>query len=327
MHIEPEREALALLPTALHRSDRLSEAWGGPRIWFKRDDLTGFGASGNKVRKLEFHVAAAHRAGADTLVTCGAAQSNHCRATAVVAAATGFSCVLFLRTPDGRPAKPEGNLLLDLLAGAEVRFVDPDWYERRDENMARESAVLAADGASTWVIPEGGSDALGFHGYVNAGNEAAEQIAVAGIGAPIHWHAASSGGTTAGLAASRKLPGRIVAVSVSDPADALLARIERIWSDAGLVGEERPDASRVELRDDFIGLGYGLATPAELDVQVRATSMTGLIFDPTYTGKALYALHSEIAAGRLGPDDDVVFWHTGGGFAAFAFDYGDALTR
>jgi D-cysteine desulfhydrase len=96
----PPRLSLAQLPTPLERADRLTEAWGGPTIWVKRDDLTGFGLSGNKIRKLEYHLAAAREAGADTVVTCGAAQSNHCRATALAAARLGLRCVLYLRTPD-----------------------------------------------------------------------------------------------------------------------------------------------------------------------------------------------------------------------------------
>ncbi|MDB9845764.1 pyridoxal-phosphate dependent enzyme, partial [Acidimicrobiales bacterium] len=116
-----ERFPLAQLPTPLDFADRLTEAWGGPQIWIKRDDLTGFGLSGNKVRKLEYHVAAAKAAGATTLVTCGAVQSNHCRATAIAAAKTGMKCVLLLRSRDGGPPeRVEGNHLLQRLAGAEV---------------------------------------------------------------------------------------------------------------------------------------------------------------------------------------------------------------
>lgn len=325
----PGREPIADLPTPLERLDRLTEMWGGPRIWVKRDDRTGFGVSGNKVRKLEFHVRAARRAGANVLMTCGAAQSNHCRATALVAARLGFECVVYLRTPDGEPpSRVAGNHLLVRLAGADVRFVDPAWWNDRNRNMAAAAEDLRRRGIDAWVIPEGASDGLGMWGYVRAAAEAAGQLHDAGVERPIHWHAASSGGTTAGLAAHalrEGAPGQIVAVSVSDPVPGLAARIESIWGDAFGDDAGRLDIAEVELRDDYVGRGYGLATADELAVQRAATAATGLIFDPAYTGKALYGLYREITAGRFGPDDDVVFWHTGGGFAALAFDYAEVL--
>ena len=320
----PERFPLAALPTPLERSERLTRAWGGPRIWFKRDDRTGFGLSGNKVRKLEFHVAAARSSAADVLVTCGATQSNHCRATALVAARLGFGCVLFLRTPDGKP--PErvvGNHLLDQIAGAEITFVDPEWWNQRIAHMESAAESLRAEGRSPWVMPEGASDGVGMWGYVRAGAEAAEQLKAAGLENATHWHASSSGGTTAGLAAHAGFSsdsGAIVAISVSDPVEGLSARIEAIWRDA-LGDDSGLDVGNVEIRDDYIGRGYGLATADEIDVQFEATALTGLLFDPAYTGKAIYALHREIEQGRFASDDDVVFWHTGGGFAGLAFDY------
>ena len=130
-------------------------------------------------------------------------------------------------------------------------------------------------------------------------------------------------GTTAGLAAHAGLSsdsGAIVAISVSDSVEGLSARIEAIWRDA-LGGNSGLDVGNVEIRDDYIGRGYGLATAAEIDAQFEATALTGLLFDPAYTGKAIYALRREIEQGRFASDDDVVFWHTGGGFAGLAFDY------
>ena len=327
MQEPPARLAIASLPTPLETYPRLNQSWGGPRIWFKRDDRTGFGLSGNKVRKLEFHAAAAKAAGAEVLITCGAEQSNHCRATALVAARLGMGAVLFLRTHDGAsPERAVGNHLLGLLAGAEVHFVSPGWWESRDENMAAFAARPVATTPTSWVIPEGASDGLGMWGYVLAGEEAAAQLADEAITHPIHWHASSSGGTTAGLAAFAAQSGshaEIVAVSVSDPTDLLAARIRRIWDAAYGDNAARLHLADIELRDDYIGRGYGLATREELVVQTEATSLTGLLFDPTYTGKALYALRREIERGRFSPEDEVVFWHTGGGFAALAFEYGD----
>ena len=319
--MDTPRIRLAQLPTPLELAPRLSQAWGGPTVWVKRDDLTGFGVSGNKVRKLEFHLATAREAGATTLVTCGAVQSNHCRATAIAGAREGFEVLVFLRTPDGQPpAQPTGNYLLQRLGGAETRFVTPDQYRNRDEIMAE-----AADGIDRpWVIPEGASDALGAKGFELAAQEASEQWSNLAGGPITWWHAASSGGTTAGMGLAVDRLGMdvtVVGTSVGDPLDELANRIEDIWEEGG----EMPDQPRIELTDRYIGGGYGLTTDEELAVQVEATRLTGLIFDPTYTGKAIFGLKKEIERGRFGPDDQVIFWHTGGGFAAFAHDFGSAL--
>jgi D-cysteine desulfhydrase len=325
----PPRISLAQLPTPFERLDRLSAAWGGPPIWVKRDDLTGFGVSGNKVRKLEFHFAGARHAGTDTLVTCGAAQSNHCRATALAAARTGFDVVLALRTPDGRPPNDlAGNLLLDRLAGAEVRFITPDEYERRDAVMAEIADELAAAGRRPWVIPEGASDALGMWGFVVAMQELDQQVDRLPGGVAAVWHAASSGGTTAGLGWATDRMGLdipIVGSSVGDTVPDLRRRIDAIWAEAVAAHGGRYPTPHLELVDEYVGLGYGRATEEELQVQAEATSLTGLVLDPTYTGKALYGLWREIKDGRFSRDDHVVFWHTGGGFAVFSHDFAGAL--
>jgi D-cysteine desulfhydrase len=325
MSDDPPRVPLARLPTPLDFAQRLTSAWSGPRIWIKRDDLTGFGVSGNKVRKLEFHAGAAMAAGADVLVTCGAVQSNHCRATAIVAARLGLRCRLFLRSADGRrPRRIEGNHRLARLAGARITFVDHDWYAHRDERMAEFAARVRSEGRTAWVIPEGASDAVGMLGYARAAREIEDQLERAGVAGALHWHAASSGGTTAGLAAGLSTGAKVVAASVSDTAADLSRRIDEIAGLAGSAVRGTP-LLRVEVRDDYLGLGYGLATPEELATQLEASQLTGLIFDPTYTGKALHGLKREVESGRFDTGDDVVFWHTGGGFAALAFDYGTAL--
>ena len=312
------RLPLANLPTPLEPAPRLTAAWGGPTIWIKRDDLTGFGLSGNKVRKLEFHLAAALETGADTVITCGAVQSNHCRATALAAARVGLQTILYLATPSGMaPTEPTGNHLLQRLAGAECRFITPEQYGDRDAILAE----AAAAHGNAWPIPEGASDALGTLGYVAAMHETAPQMEVLGIERPILWHAASSAGTTAGLvrgAAELDLDVEIVGSSVGEPASVVVRRIEDLLDDADV--RFGPVEWNVGWRiiDDYIGLGYGLATSDELAVQAEATRLTGLLFDPVYTGKVIYALKQEIAADRITPDDNVIFWHTGGGFAAFA---------
>ena len=320
------RIELATLPTPLEPAPRLTEAWSsdgrGPRIWIKRDDLAGFELSGNKVRKLEFHLGAAVESGASTVITCGAAQSNHCRATALAASRLGMQTILFLRTPDGGPPPVlTGNYLLQPLAGADCRFITPDQWVDRDRIMAE-----AADEIDhPWVIPEGASDALGMLGFVAAATELAPQLDEAGIEHATIWHAASSAGTTVGLVrGAGDLEANIVGASVGDSAGNLERNVIDLLDEADQRFGDAPRAAW-RITDHYVGGGYGVTTNDELAMQVEATRLTGLIWDPTYTGKAIVGLRHEINSGGLGPDTDVVFWHTGGGFATFAHDWEHVL--
>lgn len=320
----PPRVNLARVPTPLELAERLSDAWGGPQIWIKRDDLTGFGLSGNKVRKLEFHFAAARDAGADTVITCGAVQSNHSRTTALAAARFGFRSILVLRKGKDEPPVLEGNYLLDLLAGASVRFINPDQWVQRDGIMAEIAEAERADGHRAWVIPEGASDALGMWAFVLAVREIADQSSRIDGSPPVLWHAASSGATTAGLGWGvdrLSLPLPIVACSVGDSNSVIKTKVDAIWRDAAAATDSPLPTTPVEYVDRHIDGGYGAASDEALAIQAEATALSGLIFDPTYTGKAIVGLHREIQAGRYSSDDNVIFWHTGGGFAVFAHDF------
>ncbi|MCP3973206.1 MAG: pyridoxal-phosphate dependent enzyme [bacterium] len=323
-----ERIALANLPTPLQPADRLSEAWGGPRIWIKRDDLTGFGLSGNKVRKIEYHAAAARSAGATTLITTGAVQSNHCRATAFAAAQLGFKCHLLLRTADGlKPKHALGNHLLHRLSGATIDYITPDQYLDRDTRMEAAATALRDSGEVGWVIPEGASDYLGMLGFAAAGHELAAQISEL-ASPPAVWHASMSGGTTAGLAlaaAEAEDTFTVIGTSVGDTKAQILARLETIWVEARR-HRKLPDSLHAELVDAYIGGGYAVISDDELACQLEATRLTGLLFDPVYTGKAMFALREEIRSGGLDGFDDVVFWHTGGGFGVFAHDFSAVVT-
>ena len=317
--MDQPRITLANLPTPLEKSERLTTAWRGPTIWFKRDDLTGFGLSGNKVRKLEFHLAAALESDADTIITCGAVQSNHCRAAALAAARVGLKTILFLRSPDGSPPNTAaGNHFLQRLAGAECRFITPAEYTKRNEIMAD----AAAEVGSAWVIPEGASDALGALGFVAAMHEIAPQLNEHGISRPIIWHASSSAGTTTGMvrgAIEAGLDVEIVGSSVGEGAAVVTEHVRVLLADSDTLYGDRQGDVRWRITGDYIGRGYGLTTPKELATQLEVTRLTGLLFDPAYTGKLIYGLKCEIEQGRFTPDDSIIFWHTGGGFATLAY--------
>ena len=297
--MSPERRLpLACLPTPVARMDRLSERLGID-LWIKRDDLTGVALSGNKVRKLERLLAEALQRGADTVITCGGVQSNHCRATAVAARQVGLDPVLLLR---GEPADPpDGNILLDRVLGAHIRTCTPEAY--RDEREALMEGIadeLRGEGRTPYVIPEGGSNATGALAYADAGAELVSQE-----GRFDHiFVAVGSGGTLAGLAMADAGP--VTGVAVCDDAVTFEATAARLASEAG--------AKLGELR-----VLEGFHEGPELD-DVRRTihevaRLEGILLGPVYTGKAMAALMREARAGRL--DGRVLFWHTGGIFELF----------
>lgn len=311
----PPRVALANLPTPLQRLERISAELGAD-VWVKRDDLTGAALSGNKVRKLEFLLGEAEREGADTLVTCGAVTSNHCRATAVAAAQRGLASHLVLRGV--QPGVPDGNLLLDRLVGADTTFITQAQWSERDALMAAVADRLRAAGRAPYVIPEGGSNAVGARGYVEGTRELAAQAAERGLDMRRVVHAVGSGGTTAGLAAgfAKRPDVDVIGVSVCDDRayfDAVIARIL-----AELLQPEDA-APKWRILEGYKGTGYAQATKDELAFYAHVARTEGLILDPVYTGKAFRALYEETQAGRMGGDGATVFLHTGGIFGLFSF--------
>ena len=190
--------------------------------------------------------------------------------------------------------------------------------------MEEEAARQQAAGHPAWVIPEGASDVLGMWGFVVAMQEVADQVTQIPGSPPVIWHVASSGGTTAGIgwAADRlRLDMPIVACSIGDPAGEIANKVAHIWQQAATTLQVPIPTPLIEYNDRHIAGGYGVVSDDDLTIQAEATSLTGLILDPTYTGKALAGLRREIAAGRYTTDDNVIFWHTGGGFAVFAHDF------
>src|SRR5512138_221811 len=321
----PPRVPLARLPTPLEPSPRLGAALG-IELLYKRDDLTGLELSGNKARKLEFLVADAERQGADTLVTCGGAQSNHCRATAFAAAKRGLRCVALLRVPDpSRPPALEANSLLDRLAGAELRWISHEGYRGRAEAMAELAAELRAAGRKPYVIPEGGSSALGSLGYVLAVRELREQLPDAWRAGPVTLaYAAGSGGTGAGIELGVRALGwtdaRVLGFAVCNDARYFREAIAAICADAHRRWPALPavGADEVRIDDGFVGPGYAQATAEGLEIIRRAAREDGVLLDPVYTGKAMLGVAGRARDGRL-PSRRVVLFHTGGAFGAFPF--------
>jgi len=318
MHFTPPvRIALANVPTPLVRLDRIS-AEVGREIWCKRDDLTGAALSGNKVRKLEFLFGEAESRGADTVITCGAVTSNHCRATAAAAAQQGLACHLLLRGAE--PDTANGNLLLMRLLGATTRFITPDEWAERDRLLAGEAERLTADGRVPYVIPEGGSNATGAIGYLVGAHEIRLQAAERDLHIDRVVHAAGSGGTTAGLSLGFSgTDTEVVGVAVCDDKAYFDGVIARIHKDFAAAGHLRPGQPTWTILEGYKGLGYAETTREELAFLAHVARVEGLILDPVYTGKAFRALCEEAQAGRFTGDGATVFLHTGGIFGLFSF--------
>jgi len=324
----PPKLDQACLPTPLRRLIR-TPVGDGIELWVKRDDLTGSTLSGNKIRKLEYLLAAARAEGADTVVTCGGEQSNHCRATAVAAVELGLKPFLLLRTDDpARPPATEANILLDRLVGSEIRWVSRPEYARRAELFVEVAAELRARGRKPYLVPEGGSNALGAWGYIGAVEELATQL---GPGPATIIYAAGSGGTGAGLILGVKLlglPWRVIGINVCDDRDYFVRVIGEIVEAAITEYELSLAFSRdeIEILDGYVGAGYAKSRPAELSSLRDLAHTEGLVLDPVYTGKAWYGFQQERALGRdFGAR--VVFLHTGGIYGLFSSGKSAELTQ
>jgi len=319
----PDRLSLAHLPTPTEPLAQLSEQLGRA-MFVKRDDLTGSHLSGNKVRKLEFLLAEAVANEATHVITCGGVQSNHCRATALAAASLGMVPVLLLRTANGEradlPSPSTGNVLLGVLAGAEVHLCDPDGYRHgRQDRMAQLAQAIADRGGRPIIVPEGGSSTLGALGYVNAARELVEQL---GPGPPTSvLVAVGSGGTLAGLAMGFKAlgaPFRAIGIPVCDDAATFRTIVHDIAAPAARYGLPALSTDDYELVDGFQGQGYALTTPPELACIRDAVRRDGLVLDHVYTGKAFGALLDLAGRRPCSLAERVVFVHTGGIFGLAA---------
>ncbi len=315
------RYPLTFLPTPLVRAHNLERSLGdhSPQIWIKRDDMTGLAFGGNKSRKLEYLVGDALAKGATVLISEGAAQSNHARQTAAAAAIAGLKCVLVLDTRRGSDLT--GNLLLDELLGAEVHLVEKS--EDRKTEMARVSTALEAKGEVPYLIPTGGSVPIGALGYVQCVDELMGQIREFGIAPRRLYFPTGSQGTQAGLAAGAIVfdaPFEVRGVAVEGTTAELVAEALPLTNETlALLGSDRtlgPDD--ISIDDGYVGDGYAIPTKGGMEAIALLARTEAIILDPVYTGKAMAGLLADVRAGEFGPDDAILYVHTGGGPSVFA---------
>jgi D-cysteine desulfhydrase len=304
---------------------RLSSTLGGPELWIKRDDQTGLATGGNKTRKLELLIADALGLGAEVVLTEGAAQSNHCRQTAAAASRAGLGCVLVLRGMAPPRDEWTGNLLLDDLLGARIWWAgDQDPLEVLQAAAESERAA----GRKPYVIPYGGSNAVGAAAYALAFQELWEQMITlseqSSFGFDRVVFASSSGGTQAGLVVGAKscgYRGQVLGISVDKSGGHLREIVVALLAPtAAFLGLDLSfDSEDVLVDDGYLGGGYGVLTKAERAAVQQVGQLEGLLLDPVYTGKAMAGLLDLIRQGEIGADERVLFWHTGGIPALFAY--------
>ncbi|MCF7810618.1 D-cysteine desulfhydrase family protein [bacterium] len=311
---------LANTPTPFYRLSRISELWNG-NIWIKRDDLSGTGLSGNKVRKLEYLLADAIDKKADTIITCGGVQSNHCRATALASVRIGLKCTLLLRGE--KPAVIDGNLLFDMLSGADIHFISEDRYNSNlDQELNNLASEVNVSKGKAYIIPEGGSNPVGAWGYVQALSELRQQCFEQNVKPNRIICATGSGGTHAGLLSGALIENwdvDIVSVTVGYDREETVNRIMEIIN--GMIDiyklNIRIRKSDIKVIEGYLGEGYAKAGNEVIDVISEMARNEGVIVDPVYAGKAATAIKYETAKGMM--KGTTVFWHTGGIFGLFPF--------
>ena len=318
------RVQLAHLPTPLEFLPRLSEHLGGPNIYVKRDDCTGLASGGNKTRKLEFSMAAALEDGADTIVTVGAVQSNHVRQAAAAACKLGLRCEVLLEHRVTDPTEPyanSGNVLLDRIFGANLReYAGGTDFDVAMEEVAEE---IRAAGGTPYIIPGGASNKIGALGYVNCAIELLGQIEEQGLDVSHIVTATGSAGTQGGLIVGLKamqsdIP--LLGIGVNVPRDEQEQKVfDLACETAEYIGQAGCVArSDVVANCDYVGDGYGVPTDSMNEAVLMLARYEGLLFDPVYSGKGLAGMIDLIRRGQL-DGENIVFLHTGGSAALFAY--------
>ena len=327
------RYPLAFLPTPLHPLPRLSEQLAiyfelpadGFQLWIKRDDQTGLATGGNKTRKLEFLVADALAQGADTFLTVGAAQSNHCRQAAAAALQAGLECHVILTGPP--PAEINGNLLLDQLLGAHIHWAP------REERLARMAALaeeLRGAGRHPYTTTFGGSDPVGACGYVLAMEELFGQVTAMGLKLDAIITASSSSGTQAGLVVGAWVLGwdvPILGISIDETQANLQAKVADLATrTASYLGHPHTFAPEdIWVNADYLGAGYGIMGELEREAIYTLARTEGVLLDPVYTGRAFGGLldlirhQAQALPQPTRAEMNYLFWHTGGVAALFAY--------
>ena len=317
------RLSLARLPTPIEPLSRLSAHLGGPRLYVKRDDLTGLGLGGNKLRKLEFLLGEAQALGADTVLTVGAMQSNHARQTAAACARLGLECELILRKSSHATDAylNGGNVLLDRLFGAKLHILAA--HESREACMEARAEVLRGKGKKPYCIPVGGSCGLGNLGYAACAEEILSQSSDVSVRFAAVVTATGSGGTQGGLVAGMRLLGGppIIGIAVEGSRASQEALTAHQAADAlRLLGRGGLDTTAdVAVMDEFAGPGYARPTDSMREALSLAARFEGLVLDPVYTGKAFAGFIALARSGRYGKGQSLLFVHTGGAPGLFGY--------
>jgi len=317
--------SLGHFPTPLEHLPRLSEHLGGPQIWVKRDDCTGLATGGNKTRKLEFSMADALEQGADTIVTVGAVQSNHVRQTAAAACKLGLACEVLLEHRVVDPSEPyanSGNVFLDRIFGANLReYPGGTDFDAAIDAVARE---IKARGGKPYIIPGGASNTIGALGYVNCAIELLEQAEELGLRIDHLVTATGSAGTQAGLIVGLRAIGSdmpLLGIGVNAAQDAQEDKVYKLACEtADFIGKPGIVAREDVIANcNYVGDGYGIPTEGMNEAILMLARLEGLLFDPVYSGKGLAGMIDLIRNSHFDVADNIVFLHTGGSAALFAY--------
>lgn len=324
----PRKCNIGFFPTPIHELKRLTQKLGGPKIFIKRDDLTGLAFGGNKTRKLEFFLGEALNNSCDSLITAGAIQSNHCRQTAAAAAMSGLECYLLLGGEE--PEEFNGNLLLDKLLGAKIYW---SGKSRKGEKLPEIYEQLKNDGKNPYLIPYGGSNVIGAFGFVEAVKEIKEQVTKMNLPLDHIIFSSSSGGTHAGLTVGKfiySLNSNFIGIQIDKGEAGDIPFLEHVLNlcneTAKYAGIEKVFSKNdISLKDEFMDADYGVVTQREQRAIKLLAELEGVLLDPVYTGRAFGALIDMIEKKEFSSNENILFWHTGGSPAIF--NYSNELLR